>query len=83
MAAMVCPRSRVSHPTLAISQPMRAWKFTDDESKNKTLMKRVVRISKQIEAQSAPVPAAFTFTVPPVISPAKARSDVSGPRSQS
>ena len=48
--------------------------FTDEESNNKTLMKKVVRILKQITAQSPPV--AFTSTVPLVVSPAEARTDL-------
>ena len=74
MAAGICVHSRVSHPTLTVSQHMRAWNFTDEESKDKMPMKRVVRISKQITAQLPPL--AVTFTVPPAASLAKARMDL-------
>ena len=65
----------VNNPTLMVSQSMQAWNLTDDECKNQTLMKGVMRISWQMKAQSTPLPAAST--VPPVVSPAKAGPDVS------
>ena len=73
-AAKVYIYSQVNYPPLTVSQAVKAF-FTDEELKDKTLVKRVLRLSEQIKAQSPPV--ALAPTVPPAISPAKARSDLS------
>ena len=72
------PCSQVNHLSMTVSQCMIAWNFTAKESKDDTMMKRVVRLSKQIKAHSPPV-ALTCAAVPQVVSPpVKSRASVSG-----